>query len=210
MSGNIALLHLPDDQRLHVQLTTYFYASTLARLRNDIIGDRVGIAVVEVAMPINAPLIQIAMNRGDAFIRGFRVPTAPHWWAFKEDDKPLPTLPGYPSRSMGLTGNYAELGLPTAINMPPGRVLNLVAGYDGRRRSPDFCQAIVLLLFLLAEALRFDNVLMECVRYFSWGPSLHTIHPAMFRAVVHRYADALPGDPNLLLTPQPNPRKARA
>ena len=48
MSGNIAVLYLPDDWRqLHVQLSRYFYASTLAKLRRDILANRSGLAVFE-------------------------------------------------------------------------------------------------------------------------------------------------------------------
>ncbi len=199
MSGAIALLRLPDDQRLHVQLSTYFYASTLAKLRSDIAGDRAGIAVIEVAAPINAPLIQVAMDRRSTYVLGFRAPPSGGWWAFKEKDKPLPALPGAPVRDMGLTGSYTQLGLLPSINMRPEELLNQLASYGGAP-DPRFCQAIVLLLFLMAEALRFDSVMMECVRYFSAGTSTAcTIHPEAFRDVVRNWKVANPADRNVLL-----------
>jgi hypothetical protein len=198
MSGNIALLHLPDNRRPHIQLTTYFYASTLAKVRRDIIGNRAGVAVIEVGMPISVPLIEVAMDRRSTYVQGFRVAGAPHWWAFQEKDKPLPALPGGPSRTMSLSGSYTELGLPPAINMRPDKMLTLLTGYNGKLNQ-DFCRGIVLLLFLVAEALRFDSLLMECARYFSFGGTLNTIHPAAHAATVQNWAKSLPGDPNVLV-----------
>ncbi len=198
MSGVIALMNLPDDQRLHVQLSMYFYASTLAKLRNDVLANRAGWAVFEIAAPINAPVVQIAMDRRSTYVHGFRRAGATEWWAFQEPGRPLPALPGG-ARPMGLTGSYTELGLPAAINLRPERLLSLLAYYPGRP-DPEFCQGIVLLLFLVAEALRFDSVLMECVRYFGLGTSsAYTIHPAEFRAVVNNWAAAAPGSRDVLV-----------
>ena len=196
MSGNLALLALPDDQRLHVQLSPYFYVSTLAKLRNDIGGHRTGIVVFELTAPINAPLIHVAMDRCSAYVLGFRPAAGSHWWAFRETGKPLPTLPGAASRPMQLSGSYTELGLPSSINMRPEHVLAQLAGFRG---SPDprFCQAIVLLLFLVAEALRFDSVLLECVRYFSM--SYGTIHPSQFARTVRDWNITPASDPDVLL-----------
>jgi hypothetical protein len=199
MSGNLALLALPEDQRLHVQLSMYFYASTLAKLRRDIDGNRTGLALVEVAAPINAPKISVAIDRRSTYVLAFRTLTGRNWWAFKEPDKPLPVLPGAPVRTIGLTGSYTELGLPPSINMRPEELLNQLASYGG---SPDprFCQAVVLLLFLMAEAVRFDDVWMECVRFFAVGAgSGYTIHPAKFETAVRNWKVALPSDRNVLL-----------
>ncbi len=196
MSGHLALLALPEDQRLHLQLSTYFYASTLAKLRHDIDGNRTGLAMIEVGAPINAPLVQVAMDRRSTWVLGFRAASGGNWWAFQEEGKPLPALPGAPVRPMGLTGSYTELVLPSSINMRPEEVLNKLASYEGAP-APRFCQAIVLLLFLVAEALRFDSVLLECARYFSVGA--YTIHPARFGETVHAWKAALPADANVLL-----------
>jgi hypothetical protein len=197
--GNIAVLMLPDDGRLHVQLSRYFYASTLARLRREVEGNRSGIIVFEVAAPINAPVIHVAMDRRSGYVLGFRTTQARHWWAFKEENKPLPTLPGLPSQSVGLNGNYSQLGLPPAINMRPEKLLAGLAGLTGGP-DPEFCRGIVLLLFLVAEAMRFESLLFECQRYFAAGtPDGYTIHPAVHAATVKNWEDSLPGDPNVLL-----------
>jgi len=75
----------------------------------------------------------------------------------------------------------------------------LLAAYDGRP-DPRFCQAIVLRLFLVAEALGFDSLLMECTRYFSVGTSAgYTIHPERFAATVQNWAASLPGNPDVLV-----------
>ncbi len=196
MSGHLALMALPDDQRLHVQLSPYFYASTLAKLRRDIHSNRAGFAIVEVAAPINAPMIQVAMDRRSTYVLGFRAAGGRSWWAFNEPEKPLPALPGAQVRPMGLSGSYTELGLPPSINMRPENLLDKIASYAGTP-NPTFCQAIVLLLFLVAEALRFDSLLMECVRYFSIGS--YTIHPAQFASTVRNWKKSLPADDNVLL-----------
>ena len=199
MSGSIAVLSLPDDHRLHVQLSTYFYASTLAKLRREVIADRTGIAVLELATPITAPVIQVALDRTSVYVLGFRRLGDAQWWAFHKKGRPPPPLPGGPCRPMGLTGSYAELGLPPSINMSPGKLLNLLAGYGG---TPDsqFCQGIVLLLFLLAEALRFDDVLMECVGYFTATSRFATIRPEAFAPVVKDWAHlSAAGDRNVLV-----------
>jgi Ribosome inactivating protein len=199
VSGNIALLMLPDDGRLHIQLSRYFYASTLAKLRRAVEANRSGVIVFELAAPINAPVIHVAMDRRSSYVHGFRTTTARHWWAFKPKDGPLPSLPGLPSQSIGLTGNYSELGLPASINMRPEALLSRLAAFTGGR-DPEFCRAIVLLLFLVAEAMRFESLLFECQRYFSGGTSdAYTIHPAAHRDTVKNWEDALPGDPNVLL-----------
>jgi hypothetical protein len=199
MSGNLAVLALPDDQRLHVQLSTYFYASTLAKLRRDLETNRAGIAQFEIAAPINAPLVHVAMDRRSTYVLGFRPASGRNWWAFREAERPLPTLPGAPVQPMGLSGSYTELGLPASINMRPEELLNKLASYNGVP-DPRFCQAIVLLLFLVAEALRFDSLLMECTRYFSSGTrTAYTIHPDQFAPVVRNWKAALPADRNVLL-----------
>ena len=199
VSGNIAVLMLPDDFRLHIQLSRYFYASTLAKLRRHVGGNRSGIVDFEIAAPINAPVIHVAMDRQTTYILGFRTTQARHWWAFKEEDKPLPTLPGLPSRSMGLNGSYTQLGLPTSINMRPEQLLSRLAGFTGTPDG-DFCRAIVLLLFLVAEAMRFESLLFEGQRYFGVkSPDFATIHPAAHAGTVRDWKTSLPSDPNVLL-----------
>ena len=83
MSGNHALLMLPDDQRLHVQFSRYFHASTVAKLRHDIDSNRTGLVAFEIAAPISAPLIQVAMDRRSTYVPGFRVAIGHDWWAFQ-------------------------------------------------------------------------------------------------------------------------------
>ncbi|MES2713222.1 MAG: ribosome-inactivating family protein [Pseudomonadota bacterium] len=199
VSGNIAVLMLPDDGRLHIQLSRYFYASTLAKIRREVEGNRSGIIVFEVAAPINAPVIHIAMDRRSGYLLGFRTTEARHWWAFKEEDKPVPTLPGLPSQPMGLTGSYTELDLPPSINMRPEALLSRLASFSGRG-DVDFYRAIVLLLFLVAEAMRFESLLFECQRYFgAESKDAYTIHPATHEGTVTNWKKSLPGDPNVLL-----------
>lgn len=58
----------------------------------------------------------------------------------------------------------------------------------------------MLLLFLVAEALRFDSVLMECVAYFSQGVgTANTLHPLALAYAVRNWAKAPAGDRNVLM-----------
>lgn len=224
VSGNLAVLSLPGDFRLHVQLSVYFYASTLARLRQDILANRSGIVTFEVAAPISAPLLHVAMDRHSTYVLGYRPDRANFWWTFGEDGGRLPVLPGGPSRPMGLTGSYTELGLPISggfipdstdpsninddlwnaseskmINLRPERLLAVLAGYQGTP-DPEFSRAILLLLFLVAEALRFDNVLRECTRYFTSVPRYaNSIRPGFLASTVRNWAKSPPGHPNVLV-----------
>lgn len=58
-----ALMALPPDSRLHVQLSRYFYASTLKRVRSNLDSNRSGPAVIEVATPADAPVLEIVLDR---------------------------------------------------------------------------------------------------------------------------------------------------
>ena len=196
--GELALMALPDDWRLHVQLSRYFYGSTLKRVRDDLAANRTGIAVVEVATPINAPVLEVALDRRSVYLLGFRARGAREWWGFVADGCP-PALPGGAVRAIRGRSTYPWLGLPERINITPVRLLSGLAGFGGTVDS-ESARRLVLLLFLLPEALRFDNVLMECSRYLSIGTSFaHVLHPARYRATVTNWSGATRGDPNVLL-----------
>lgn len=187
--GQTALNALPDDSRLHVQLSHYFYDRTLRQLRNDMISNRSGLAVVEVATPINAPPLQIGPDRRSVYVWAFRQLGQKEWWAFLDDGCPA-TLPGGATRRINGRNTYTWLGLPPSINMHPIRLLARLAAFDGNI-DPETARALVLLLFLVAEALRFDDVLMECCRYLSAGTTTAcTLLPGKFRNTVTNWASA--------------------
>ncbi len=153
--------------------------------------------MVELACPINAPTLQIALDRRSLYLLAFRAVGQP-WWGFIEEGCPA-TLPGGAVRPIRGSSNYARLGLPASIHMTPVQLLTRLAAFGGNI-GPAQAEALVLLLFLVPESLRFDNVLMECCRYFSIGTQYaHTIHPAAFHSTVTAWAGAGSGDPNVLL-----------
>ncbi len=78
--------------------------------------------------------------------------------------------------------------------------MNLLAAHNGRP-DPQSCHAIGLLLFLAAEALRFDSVLMECVAYFSQDAgAANTLHPSAPGSVVKKGSEGSAGRRNLMVT----------
>ena len=156
--GQLALNRLPDDGRLHVQAYGFFYASTLARLREDLRGNRSGLVVVEVGSPIHAPTLQLVLDRRSLYLRAFRAAGQATWWGFLAEGCPA-SLPGGPVRAIRGSSNYSELGLPDGIDLTAVRLLTRLASFAGTI-GPDMAQALVLLLFLVPEALRFDNVLL--------------------------------------------------
>jgi hypothetical protein len=83
-----ALMALPADGRLHVQLSRYFYALTLKRVRSDLEGNRSGLALVEVATPLDAPVVEIALDRRSLSLFALRRRGAREWWGFVRDGCP--------------------------------------------------------------------------------------------------------------------------
>jgi len=180
--GETALAKLPSDRRLHVQLSPYFYDWSLKRLRSDLEGNRKGLAIVEVAAPINAPTLQVVLDRRTLYVLAFRAAADPMWWGFLEDGCPK-SLPGGSVGRINGRSHYSWLGLPERISMLPVHLLTHLAGAKGRVSS-ETAQCIVLLLFLIPEALRFDSVMLEGARYLSGIPA-NVMHPARFRETVH-------------------------
>lgn len=83
--------------------------------------------------------------------------------------------------------------------MTPSDLLSGLAGFRGTVDT-EIAQCLVLLLFLVPEALRFDSLLLEGARYLSTGTRFaNTIYPARHRGTVTNWAKAITSDPNVLL-----------
>lgn len=196
--GELALMGLPDDGRLHVQLSRYFYSSTVRRVRDDLEGNRSGLAVVEAAAPINAPVLEIVLDRRSVYLIAFRRQGAREWWGFADDGCPA-TLPGGPMRPIRGRNTYSWLGLPDSINLTPVQLLSQLASFSGTV-DRDAARCLVLLFFLVPEAIRFDSVFLECARYLSAGTQFaNTLHPGQHRQTVTNWAAASAADRNVLL-----------
>jgi len=170
MSGNIALLHQPDDLRSWVQLSPYLYPFCLKEMRYRIGLQREGVEVIEVWAPINAPRIAIAIDRRSLYLFGLRaLPDGP-WYCFRDYRRPADP-PGAPVIEVDEALNYARLlgASPSAIAMPPVQLLGLAADFGRSRTSPQQLQALAALMFLVPEALRFDSVMLAAMRYFDRG-----------------------------------------
>jgi hypothetical protein len=170
MSGNIALLHQPDDFRSWVQLSRYLYPFTMRELRYRLGLARQGVEVVEVWAPIDAPRIAIALDRRSLYLFGLRaLPDGP-WYVFRDYRRPADP-PGAPVVEIDEELNYSRLlgAAPSAIAMPPVRLLGLAAGFGRERANPQQLQSLAALMFLVPEALRFDSVMLAAMRYFDQG-----------------------------------------
>ncbi|WP_198376525.1 ribosome-inactivating family protein [Neoroseomonas rubea] len=167
MSGNIALLHQPDDFRAWVQLSPYLYPFTLKEMRYRLSLDRTGFEVIEVWAPIDAPRIALAIDRRSLYLFGLRALPHGKWYVFKDYARPG-NPPGAPVVEVEEALNYSVLlgAAPKAISMPPVQLLTQAAGFGAERASPQQLQAVAALMFLVPEALRFDSVMLAAMRYF--------------------------------------------
>jgi hypothetical protein len=83
--------------------------------------------------------------------------------------------------------------------MTPVQLLSGLAGFAGTVDT-EVARRLVLLLFLVPEAPRFDSILLEGARYLSAGTQFaNTLYPARHRPTVTNWAKAPPADANVLL-----------
>lgn len=170
MSGNIALLHQPDDFRSWVQLSPYLYPFCLREMRYRIGLQRQGVEVIEVWAPINAPRIAVAIDRRSLYLFGIRALPGGAWYCFRDYARPADP-PGAPVIEIDEELNYSRLlgAAPSAIAMTPPQLLGLASDFGRGRASPRQLQAIAALMFLVPEALRFDSIMLAGMRYFDQG-----------------------------------------
>ncbi len=170
MSGNIALLHQPDDLRSWVQLSPYLYPFCMREMRYRIGLQRQGVEVIEVWAPINAPRVAIAIDRRSLYLFGLRALPEGPWYCFRDYARPADP-PGAPVIEIDEELNYSRLlgAAPSAIAMTPVQLLTLASDFGRARVSPRQLQALAALMFLVPEALRFDSIMLAAMRFFDQG-----------------------------------------
>lgn len=111
------------------------------------------------------PFLEIAMDPRSLYVIGFRAWGAPFWWEFEPEGR-LPSVPGDARRILGGSSNYNNLGLTllSGHTIEPWRFVAEIRDFDGKLSTPNKPN-MILLCFLVAEALRFDSIQDLC---FNW------------------------------------------
>lgn len=122
---------------------------------------------VYVTAPVISPILEVAISGRSLYVLGFRQQGVREWWEFEPDSGP-PVLS--PSRRIaGGPASYANLGLAagTEVVIQPWMLLRELAQFDGRMGDAAKKRKLLLLIFLVSEALRFDSVKAACYAYVS-------------------------------------------
>ncbi len=126
-----------------------------------------GAVTVYVAAPITSPILEVAIDGRSLYVLGFRRQGLPRWWEFEPDgDQPrLAPL----SRIASGPATYSNLGLTagTEVVMQPWWLLRDLAAFDGLMGDDAKKRKLLLLIFLVSEALRFELVKAACYAYVS-------------------------------------------
>lgn len=197
--GTTARLALPDWQGAHIQLSIFFYPFTLRRVRDAIEGSRSGIAVLEVAAPINAPTLEIALDRHDMYLHGWRERGTQVWNRFVPKKGRAPGLPGGRHSDLPSDGSYPDLGMRgvgRTREITPVKLLADLAACRGTVPGPDGWVQVLLLVLLTSEALRFDSVMLEGMK---WLQSGRYDVPAIADVVTNWASATAAGSRNVLL-----------
>lgn len=127
---------------------------------------------IYVTAPITAPMIEVAVDPRAVWVLGFRALHAPHWWEFPRTGD-LPPVPGPARPIAGPPASYVLLGLGAfarekgTLVIEPWRLLAALANFDGRLDTDEKRKIIILLIFLVSEAVRFDSMQGLCYRYIA-------------------------------------------
>jgi hypothetical protein len=127
-----------------------------------------GAVSVFMQAPITSSLLEFAIDGHSLRLLGFRRSGDPRWWEFEPDDAKLPRLT--PSRRIaGGAATYTNLGLAagTDVVLRPWLLLQELANFDGRLGDETRKRKLLLLIFLVSEALRFDSVKAACYAYIT-------------------------------------------
>ena len=153
-----------------------YYNRTIGQTRDAVRRSReAGLTTMKIYLtaPIVAPIIEVAVTPGRVWVLGFKVLNAPTWWEFKRTGD-LPPVPGPASPVQGPAASYELLGLgefakatPPVHVIEPWRLLQALATFNGKIGTNAKRKNIVLLLFLVSEAVRFDSMQGLCYRYVS-------------------------------------------
>jgi hypothetical protein len=170
--GALALLDAPDDFRCWVQLGD-LYSWSIKEQRRRLESTRTGIEVFEVSAPINSPKLHVAIDRRSLYVLGWKADTSAEWWAFEEKGQ-LPKLPGGSVKRINGKFDYEFLGLAelASYNIQPTKLITALCSFDGKLGDREKKANVIMLLFLLSEALRFDSVFVACVGYLTQNWSM--------------------------------------
>lgn len=128
---------------------------------------REGVVTVYVTAPITAPIREVAIDGRTLYVLGFRRQGERSWWEF-EPDGAQPRLDPF-RRIAGGPATYFNLVLTagTEVVLPPWLLLTELAGFNGLMGDAAKKRKLLLLIFLVSEALRFDSVKAACYAYIS-------------------------------------------
>jgi hypothetical protein len=165
--GGLALLDAPDDFRCWIQLGD-LYSWSIKEQRRRLSSNRTGIEVFEVSAPIDGPKLHVALDRHSLYLLGWKSISSSQWWAFEEDGK-LPKLPGGSVQRINgkMDYEFLELRNLASYNISPVKLLTDLSVFDGKLGDWQKKANAIMLIFLLSEALRFDSVVVACVKWLT-------------------------------------------
>ena len=163
----LALLDAPSDFRCWVQLSD-LYSWSINEQRRRLSTNRSGIEVFEVSAPITGPKLHVAIDRRSLYLLGWKTIQAGQWWAFEESGR-LPNLPGDSVQRINGGLDYKFLGLRNldSYNISPNKLMTDLAVFDGKLGDWQKKANVIMLIFLLSEAFRFDSVVLACVSWLT-------------------------------------------
>jgi hypothetical protein len=126
-----------------------------------------GAITIYVTAPITSPILEVAIDGRSLYVLGIRRQGERTWWEFEPDgDQPRLDLS---KRITGGPATYFNLGLAagTEVVMQPWWLLKELAAFNGLMGDATRKRKLLLLIFLVSEALRFDSVKAACYAYVS-------------------------------------------
>jgi hypothetical protein len=126
-----------------------------------------GAVTVYLAAPITSPILEVAIDGHSLYVLGLRRQGLPRWWEF-EPDGDQPRL-GPAARIASGPATYSNLGLTagTEVVVQPWALLRELATFNGLMGDDAKKRKLLLLIFLVSEALRFESVKAACHAYVS-------------------------------------------
>lgn len=146
-----------------------YYNRCIGQVRQDVERCRArgqATMIIGVTAPITAPMLEVMVETHALYVIGFRALSATDWWEFDPEETP-PLVPAPKRRIVGPPPNYTDLGLDRFSNhrIAPWKLLEEFVRFDGKVDLDHKRKNVILLIFLVSEALRFDSMQGLCYRY---------------------------------------------
>ena len=144
------------------------YGRNITEARRAIGAQRVrGVTTVSLVAPITSPILEVAIDGHSLYVLGFRRHGEQRWWEFEPDGDQPRLEPS--ARIISGPATYSNLGLAagTDVVMQPWLLLQELGNFDGLMGDAAKRRKLLLLIFLVSEALRFDSVKAACYAYVS-------------------------------------------